>query len=435
MTDLLSVASRTRTTALSFYLNNNIKNAIIQITLDYMNTFSDNNYNQTDNILILGVQIANLSEEQIMRHIEKILPNDVFNIIFTPNPEICLKAEADYEYKQILNQADLNIPDGVGLKLGAEILGQSLMHRITGVDLTNRILEYCNNSNKKFKIYILNHYNSLSSLSLIEKTLKEKYPNILITGTQQKFSEIESVANDILNQKPDIIFSTYGAPEQEKQIVELANSIEGPKLGIGVGGTFDFITGKATRAPKWWRDLGIEWFYRLIKQPQRFSRITDATIKFPLTCYKWKKRIDNIYRNNVVGVIVKADQILLQNNRRFPGDHWQLPQGGVDDGETPEQAVIREISEELGVDPSYLLIDRKLPETHTYTWPKWAQLQKGYKGQRQEIFIVNFSGDNSVFHFKDSEEVEDIKWVKKSDLKQTMFHKRRGLADIVLKYL
>ncbi|PIR94600.1 RNA pyrophosphohydrolase [Candidatus Falkowbacteria bacterium CG10_big_fil_rev_8_21_14_0_10_39_11] len=144
------------------------------------------------------------------------------------------------------------------------------------------------------------------------------------------------------------------------------------------------------------------------------------------------------YRPNVLAVVTKDDKILIQHNPRF--DHWQLPQGGIDAGETAEQAVIREASEELGVDAKFLSIKHQLEQTHRYDWPdhtlkKDYYKKEGYIGQEQTIFILNFNGTDSDFHLEKSHEADQIKWVNKDELKKVIHPRRHGSLDIILKHI
>ena len=387
-------------------------------------------------IIILGVRINDLPPVRIKKIVAEFLSDKKFNLIFTPNPEICLRATRDEHYQKTLNSSDLNIPDGIGLRLGAEILDQKLHHRLTGVDLTRFILDYCHEqTDKVYKILIINRPNPLSSAPLIKKYFAKNYPCFQVTIIETR--SVALATTTIKEFQPTIVFTALGAPDQEKMLLELEDVEfeQPPELGLAVGGTFDFLTGQRKRAPQWWRDLGLEWFYRLLRQPARLGRITDATIKFPLTCYRWRERINHVYRPNVMAIIKRGDNYLIQRNPRFEDEHWQFPQGGVDRGESPATAVIREASEELGLDPKFLKIIKELPRRHTYVWPRWRQLLGGYRGQRQRFFLLNFTGRDEDFQFTDSEEVVEIKWVQKSELLDYIHPQRQrsleGLMDLI----
>lgn len=385
-------------------------------------------------IIVLGVRIDDISKHEILEQIKKFLGTQKQALVFTPNPEICLKAKENRPYQKLLNTSDLNIPDGVGLKLGAEILGQQIRNRMTGVDLTNEVLNILNAVKGK-SLYIISKENALSSLNDIKRKLKETHPNINVTGINYNGRNLNTIIEQIRAIEPTVVSTVLGAPAQEEILVALRNAGVPFSLGLAVGGTFDFITGKQTRAPKWWRDLGMEWFYRFIKQPKRIGRITDATIKFPLACYEWKKSMETNYRKNVVAVITQKGKFLVQKNRRFSGEHWQFPQGGIDEGETAEQAAVREASEELGTDKKLFTPLKKLPATHKYSPSRWHQLLRGYRGQEQQFFLLNYTGTDQDFNLEESEEAEAIKWVSKDDLSKIIHQHRKEALQKIMPYL
>ncbi|PIR94601.1 hypothetical protein COT97_00415 [Candidatus Falkowbacteria bacterium CG10_big_fil_rev_8_21_14_0_10_39_11] len=240
----------------------------------------------TKAITILGSKIHNLSRIELLETLAGFLHQEELKLIFTPNPEICLQAHRNNEYQNILNRSNLNLPDGFGLKIGAFLSGEKINHRHTGSDITKHLLQVAND--KKLTIFVINHPNSLSTLKEIKDSVSSTYPNLKLHG--YKIGEItEGLIEHLQTTKPDIIFTTHGAPTQEKLLDELRIQKIPAKIGIGVGGSFDFLTGKQTRAPQALRSLGLEWLFRLIKQPKRINRIVNAVIIFPLTCLKHSK--------------------------------------------------------------------------------------------------------------------------------------------------
>ena len=104
-------------------------------------------------------------------------------------------------------------------------------------------------------------------------------------------------------------------------------------------------------------------------------------------------------------------------------------------GETPEEAVLREVSEELGIDQTLLKVTKSIPETFQYTTPPRAQLRQGYKGQKQQLFVLKFSGSDGDIRVEKSTEVEKFKWVEENELKDIIHPARHGSLEIILKYL
>lgn len=371
-----------------------------------------------------------------MQSIDRYLQGTEQHKIFTPNPEICLKAEKNASYREILNQSSINIPDGFGLKLGAKILQEKLEHRITGVDLTKAILDTYKESN--LNVFIVLREDSLCKEADIKQLFKKQYPKVKLTiglvNIKDPF-ECDEVLNKINDITPQIVFIALGAPAQELWIHKYLKIIPSVKLALGIGGTFDFLTGKMPRAPKVVRQLGMEWFYRLYKEPNRLKRIKNATADFLLKCHIWKKRINSEYRTNVVGVLRnKQGKFLIQKNARMK-NHWQFPQGGVDKGEEPDQAAMREVSEEIGTDPQLLKLIKLIPESHTYDWPPYGQLLKGYKGQTQTAYLIEFLGQKSDIDPSNSHEVDEVKWVSKSELLEQVHPARKTYIKKLLKHI
>lgn len=232
---------------------------------------------------LLDVKIDELDFNEVMRKITEFLSSDEFHQICTVNPEFLVEARKDKEFKELLNNSDLNIPDGVGLKIGAFLKGQKIKERITGVDLTWEICKAA--AERGYSVYFLG-----AKQGIAEKTahrIRQLNPNLKIAGTYAGSPDEEGIINKILDTNPDILLVAYGAPKQEKFIKQLtANRLpltaKLPKIAIGVGGTFDYIAGIVPRAPKWMRSIGLEWLYRLIKQPKRIGRIFTAVIIFPI---------------------------------------------------------------------------------------------------------------------------------------------------------
>ncbi|MFH1661750.1 MAG: WecB/TagA/CpsF family glycosyltransferase [Candidatus Falkowbacteria bacterium] len=239
------------------------------------------------NIDILGVNIQTLNKKQILQKIEYFLSDGKQYFITTPNPEIILKAQKDKEFLNILNKADLAIPDGIGLKFAGFAMFKNI-HRITGADLIKDILQIA--KDKIFKVAIANCNNGLSNITDIEKVIKEKYKNLdfIVEDISREIENWKFKIENLADFKPDILISTLGAPWQEKFIYSAMPKLSSVKIGIGVGGAFDFLTGKAKRAPKIMRILGLEWLWRLVKQPKRIKRIYNAVIVFPLKFLKWR---------------------------------------------------------------------------------------------------------------------------------------------------
>lgn len=243
---------------------------------------------------ILGIKIDNLAKTEIRQKVESFLMEDNFHQIATINPEFILAAQKNSEFRNILNSCDLNIADGFGIKLAFWRYGKFLKYRMAGIDLMNNILQIANE--KKLSVFLAANKNGLSSWEETRDAILKIYPNLEITGSNinchSERSDSEAEESNLNTESRsldyarddtnicDIIFCNFGAPYQETFL--RSQKSDKIRLAMGVGGSFDYLTGKTPRAPQFLRQLGLEWLWRLILQPQRFSRILNAVIIFPI---------------------------------------------------------------------------------------------------------------------------------------------------------
>ncbi len=237
---------------------------------------------------ISGVRIDNLEKKEILEKIESFLARNKFSQIATVNPEFILQAQKDEEFKNILNGCDLNVADGVGIKFAFWRYGQKLKTRIAGIDLMMEILKIADD--RGLGVYLAANKNGLSSWEETASIIKKKYQNIGIGGINIDFNipyEIQNFnppAGGQNSENYEVILCSFGAPFQEKFLHSLKSRENGNiKLAMGVGGSFDYLTGKIKRAPAWMRKIGLEWLFRLILEPRyRIKKIFNAVIIFPI---------------------------------------------------------------------------------------------------------------------------------------------------------
>jgi len=228
---------------------------------------------------IFGVGIDNLKKIEVLKTVEQFLSDGRQHHIVTPNPEIVVAAEKDKKFLEILNKADLAVPDGFGLILASHYLRRPLHERIAGVDLMLDIC--CLAEQKNYSIFLLAAKEGLAKPEETAESLTKKFPKLKIySGILEQEETGEKIIQKINLEKPEILFVALGALRQEKFIAENLNKIPSVKIAMGVGGAFDFIAGKIKRAPKWLRKIGLEWLWRFFMQPWRWRRILTATIKF-----------------------------------------------------------------------------------------------------------------------------------------------------------
>lgn len=244
---------------------------------------------------ILGVTVHQLSVPEAVSKATDFLKGEGQYKIYTPNPEMLVKAKNDEYFRQVLNSGDLNLCDGSGLSFfsGAK--------RIAGIDF---MLDLCQLAAEKGSaVYLIGSADN----EIVEKTAEElqrMFPLLKIAGfdrgpdidelrTGNRELSIDQINNqtavDRINQAhPDILFVAFGMGKQEKWIHEIFSKMPSVKIAMGVGGAFDYISGTVRRAPCWMRKIGLEWLYRLFKQPGRFARIFNATAVFTLLALKNK---------------------------------------------------------------------------------------------------------------------------------------------------
>ena len=195
--------------------------------------------------------------------------------VVTINPEMIEFGLKNPEFAQILHNADLVIPDGVGIKIGLKIKGISAQ-RIAGIEFSHKMLEECAKSG--FPVALIG-----AKPNIIEKAaqnLKAEIKNLDIVYLQDGyFHDREKVSIELKEKSPNLVLVALGSPRQEEFIVE-ARKLLPQAVMVGVGGSFDVWSGEVQRAPQVYQRLGLEWLYRTLKEPQRFKRIFPTLPRF-----------------------------------------------------------------------------------------------------------------------------------------------------------
>lgn len=237
-------------------------------------------------IEILGIKIDSLKFKEAVDKIDGFVSGDKTSRlrskqechqVVTVNPEFIVAAQKDQEFKRILNSASLSVPDGTGLEYAAKAQGGKFLERITGVDLTWALAKLA--EDRGYKIYLLGAAPGVAIQ--VENRMRLIHPRIKISGTYPGQPDEPGLIDRINKTKSDILLVAFGAPKQEKFIAKNLSKLN-CQVAIGVGGAFDYISGIVDRAPLWIRKIGMEWLYRLFKQPRRLVRIYRAVIKFPI---------------------------------------------------------------------------------------------------------------------------------------------------------
>lgn len=240
---------------------------------------------------ILGVPVDYVDMDGAVEKVKKFLNEEAVHSIYTPNAEIIMAAQRDPELKDILSRADLLVADGAGVVLASNLLGCDLPGKVSGIDLVKRIFSM--HTNKKTRFFLFG--GKPGTAEAAGENLLKLYPGIEITGCRSGYfseNDQKSIINQINSSNSDILLAALGAPKQEKWIHENKEKLN-VRICIGVGGTLDVFAGKAKLAPEFFRRNGLEWLYRLYKEPWRYKRMLDLP-RFVLLVLAVKFRLRKI---------------------------------------------------------------------------------------------------------------------------------------------
>ncbi|PAE19775.1 WecB/TagA/CpsF family glycosyltransferase [Robertmurraya siralis] len=216
----------------------------------------------------LGVDVSPLNYEEIIDDIRQRIEAGKQSTIIAVNPEKVMAANNNSDLKNLINDSTYQIPDGVGIILASKLKKGNIRSRVTGVDMMERLIRFAAEEDRKVFLYGAKEEVVVKA----KKNLEEKYQGLNIVGYENGYvQDQEALLKKINDSEAELLFVAMGSPKQELWIQE-----NKPKLAVkvfqGVGGSFDVFAGKVQRAPKVYRQLGLEWFYRLIKEPKRLKR-------------------------------------------------------------------------------------------------------------------------------------------------------------------
>jgi N-acetylglucosaminyldiphosphoundecaprenol N-acetyl-beta-D-mannosaminyltransferase len=224
-----------------------------------------------DSIRVLGVRVDDLDTEGTLDRIEELLAAGGHHLVATVNPEFVMLARRDPAFHRLLDSAALCLPDGWGVTWAARRQGRSLATRVTGVDLIPALAERA--AERGWRLFLLGAAPGVAES--VAALLRAEHPALAIAGSHSGVAGPEGDEESlrlIATAHPDIVLVAYGAPRQELWIARNLAHLEAG-VGIGVGGAFDYLSGSVRRAPAWMRRAGLEWLYRLLRQPWRARRM------------------------------------------------------------------------------------------------------------------------------------------------------------------
>lgn len=223
-------------------------------------------------ISILGVPIDAVTRDEAGIITENLIKesNKSCKMIFAPNVEFIMYAQKDKEFFDILKQSSLSTPDSIGVIIGAKLQKKSFPERIPGQSYFRKIIELSNE--KGYSIYLLGGKPGIPEKA--KENLEKIFPNVNIVGVHHGYfneNEEKEVIEEINKLQPNVLFVALGAPRQEKWIYNHRNELK-VDVATGQGGTYDYEAGKIKRAPVWVQKIGMEWFWRLCREPKRIKR-------------------------------------------------------------------------------------------------------------------------------------------------------------------
>ncbi|MBI2463425.1 WecB/TagA/CpsF family glycosyltransferase [Candidatus Peregrinibacteria bacterium] len=269
---------------------------------------------------IFGIPFSPLNRQKALLMVQDSIRSNNQHFIVTPNPEILLLAREDATYARVLKHADARLPDGIGVLWAAGVKSLSLGKFFSKVSFFSRILlifsaffyffciifwpsrlkrvlperisgtdflqDICHLKNPRVHVFFLGAAPGIAHLAA--QRLKYENPDLIVAGSSSgiPYDNEDDVIRRIRNSGATVLFVAYGSPKQEFWIYHNLRKMPNVKIAMGVGGAFDYISGKRRRAPLFLRRLGLEWVVRLFNEPRRLRRIFNATIKFPYIVLK-----------------------------------------------------------------------------------------------------------------------------------------------------
>jgi len=219
---------------------------------------------------VLGINFDNITLKEAVEKIESLIRSKTPHLVVTPNPEIVVAARRDKDLRDKINNASLRLADGVGIIWASKVLRRPIKEKITGIDISCALLSVC--EKKGYRVFLLGSKPGVAEGAA--EYLIKAHSKLKIVGTYHGYFSPEEEGKTIENIKslnPDLILIGLGSPKQEKWAAENLSRF-GNAVCLAVGGSLDVLAGRVKRAPLWMRGAGLEWLYRLLREPWRFRR-------------------------------------------------------------------------------------------------------------------------------------------------------------------
>lgn len=230
---------------------------------------------ESGHVIVAGTRIHNVTARQVLARADQWLAGkEVPRLICTPNADHCVQARSDDEFRRVLAAADLCVPDGMAVMYAARLLGWPLRERVSGRLL---MLSLCGlAADRGYSVFLLGSAPGVARRAA--EVLCHWYPNLCIAGTysppygfESQESEVARTVAAVRAAKPDILLVALGTPKQEKFIARNLQALRVP-LSMGVGAAFDIVSGQRWNPPRWMTEIGLEWLWKLVQEPDRMWR-------------------------------------------------------------------------------------------------------------------------------------------------------------------
>ncbi|MBE5881057.1 MAG: WecB/TagA/CpsF family glycosyltransferase [Lachnospiraceae bacterium] len=240
----------------------------------------------------MNTEVDNITMQEALDAIENLIGQKKNAYVVTPNVDHIIKLEHDKEFKEVYDNADLILVDGKPLLWFAKWYKTPIVEKISGSDLFPKVCEMA--AKKNFTMFFFGAAEGVADKAA--ENLKKKYSGLQVVGTyspplgfEKKPEELQKAINLVRQASPDILIAALGSPKQEKFVYKYRDELQVP-VSLGLGASIDFEAGNVKRAPKWMSNAGLEWFYRLLKEPKRmFKRYIIDDMKIFKLAVKYKK--------------------------------------------------------------------------------------------------------------------------------------------------
>ncbi len=229
-------------------------------------------------VKIQGLNVDTFTIDEAIKY-----ANTISGQVITINPEMIENASQNPDFAEIINSAELVIPDGIGVEIGLKILGYNV-RRIAGIEFSHRMIEECAKNSQSVALVGAKPQIVEKAKENLEKEISGLYVTYAHDGY---FSNDEEIINELKIRQPRLVLCALGSPKQEEFIIK-AKQVLPNALFVGVGGSFDVWSGVVERAPEIYQKLGLEWLYRTVKEPKRFKRIFPTLPLFVLKVLREK---------------------------------------------------------------------------------------------------------------------------------------------------